>query len=664
MPRSVAGSGANEDMSRSASLPVLRHRLDNWSAGKAHPDIQPGLKYRPDIDGLRAVAVLAVVAYHAGIATVGGGYVGVDVFFVISGFLIGSIVLDEAREGRFSVRRFYERRIRRILPALVLVLLATFALATVHALPTELAQLGRSMLATLFFASNIYFWRHSDYFDAPAEMQPLLHTWSLAIEEQFYLFIPITLVLLVRHAPRQLNALAIAGTVLYLLLCIWATRHFQTASFYLLPTRAWELFLGILIALGLFPRMDRPLIRNFAAAAGLAMVGAAVFLFTSETNFPGANALLPTVGTALVIGAGLSGTSLVGRLLSLRPIVFVGLISYSLYLWHWPILVFQRSDAFLVENVRPEVGAGAAIALSFVVAILSWRFVERPFRSRANFRAPKIYRVAAAAGTVAAATALVAVGTGGLPHRLPSQARAVASVLAYDPEAQYRTGRCMISSGFDAADLAADCLAKSSTERNYLLVGDSHAAHLWYGLDAELSGVNVMQATSSGCRPFADEPDAFQRCRQVMDRVFKDRRALDGVDKLLIAAQWGEDDVANLSRTLDWARERDVEVVLFGPIVQYRSAVPRILAQQRWHGPTDLLGRQRLSDLAALDRRLAAIATAKGVRYVSLWSLMCRHAGCLAYDRAGTPLQFDDGHLTAKGSVSLARLLVREGLLN
>jgi hypothetical protein len=272
--------------------------------------------------------------------------------------------------------------------------------------------------------------------------------------------------------------------------------------------------------------------------------------------------------------------------------------------------------------------------------------------------------VAAGAGAVAAATAFVAVGTGGLPQRLPSQAQAVASVLAYDPEDQYRTGRCMISSGFDIGDFADDCLAKSITERNYLLVGDSHAAHLWYGLDAVLSGVNVMQATSSGCRPFAEEPEAFPRCRQVMDRVFGDPRALDGVDKLLIAAQWGEDDVANLARTLDWARAQGVEVVLFGPIVQYRSAVPRILVQQRWHGPSDLLARQRLSDLAALDRRLAGIAGEKGVRYVSLWSMMCRHPGCLAYDRAGKPLQFDDGHLTAQGSVMVARLLVGEGLLN
>lgn len=646
----------------SAPLPAAHY--PRW---RRPPDSPPGpearLQYRADIDGLRAIAVSSVVTYHAGWEAARGGFVGVDVFFVVSGFLIGSIVLDEARENRFSFLRFYERRIRRLMPALVLVLCATFALGTLYSFPAELAQLGGSMLATLFFVSNIYFWRHSGYFDAPAEMQPLLHTWSLGIEEQFYLFFPIALVLLVRYAPRQLNLLVVGAAALSLLLCILATPEFPTASFYLLPTRAWELSLGVLIALGLFPRLDNPLIRNLAAAAGLALVCIPVFVFTGETPFPGANALAPTTGTALVIGAGLSGSTLVGRMLSLRPIVFVGLISYSLYLWHWPVIVFQRSDGFLGQFGGPAITAGVTTALSFALAVLTWRFVEQPFRS-ARFSGPKVIPPALAAAAGVAAVALVAVGSGGLPQRLPPPARLAASVLTYDPLAQYRTGQCMISQGFSISDFKDGCMAKSDRRPNYLLVGDSHAAHLWYGLHVTLPNINLMQATASGCHPFVRDNDALARCRQVMDRVFKDRHALDGVEKLLIAAKWGEGDLERLEQTLDWARDRDIEVVLFGPVVQYNSAVPRILAKASWSGPADLLERERLSELAVLDRHMSAIAAAKGANYISLWSLMCQKPGCLAYDHAGKPLQFDYGHLTAEGSVSVARLVVRQGLLN
>lgn len=331
------------------NLPAPR---DLQPPDRAYPQASAHVQYRADIDGLRAIAVMAVVAYHAGIKAAGGGFIGVDIFFVISGYLIGSIVLGEAREGQFSLLRFYERRVRRLLPALVLVLCATFALAAVYSFPAELVQLGRSMLAALFFASNIFFWRHSGYFDAPAETQPLLHTWSLAVEEQFYLFFPLTLVLLVRYAPQYLKVVIVAATALSLLLCIEATADFSKASFFLLPMRAWEFLLGVLIAIGLFPRLPDPLIRNVAAAAGLAMICAAILVFTNETPFPGFSALLPTVGAALVIGSGLSGPTFVKRLLSLRPVVFVGLISYSLYLWHWPVIVFQRSDAFFWSRRR------------------------------------------------------------------------------------------------------------------------------------------------------------------------------------------------------------------------------------------------------------------------------------------------------------------------
>lgn len=625
-------------------------------ASAGHRQGSGRVQYRADIDGLRAIAVLSVVAYHAGIGAVGGGFVGVDIFFVISGYLITSIVLQEASEGRFSLIDFYERRVRRLLPALVAMLAATFSLASLLALPSELDQLGRTMLATLFFSSNVYFWEHSDYFDAPAENQLLLHTWSLAIEEQFYLVVPLVIAALARRSRSSLQVTFVGGTMLSLALCIWLTPLAPSASFYLLPTRAWELLLGALVAIGLFPKLTLPIVREAAATIGLLMIGAAVVLIDSD-NFPGAKTLVPTVGTALIIGAGLSGPTLVSKLLSLRPLVFVGLISYSLYLWHWPVMVFQRTDAWLVADGTRA--AAATITVSLLLAVLSWRFVEQPFRSRSRLPRPRLFRMAAIGGAGIACAAFAAVGTGGLPHRLSPQARSVAAVLAYDPAEQYRTGRCMISSGYSAADFEASCLRLSGTKPNYLLIGDSFAAHLWYGLDRVLSGANVMQATASGCRPFVHaDAAAWSTCRKVMDRAFQNPNLLAGVDKLLIAARWHEADLPHLARTLDWARVRGIDVVLFGPMVEYERPVPRILAATG--GRRLDLDAQRRVSLAKLDKRLASLAADNGAQYLSLWSTMCRQPGCMAYDEAGQPLQFDYGHLTADGSVKLVQLLVRQ----
>ncbi len=345
----------------------------------------PACLTRADIDGLRALAVVPVVLYHFHVAPFGGGYVGVDVFFVISGFLITGLIHAEMRSGEYSLAAFYERRARRILPALFAVVAAAAVAALFLLFPADLRRFGESVAATALFVSNFDFWQQSGYFDAGAEAKPLLHTWSLAVEEQFYLLFPLLLGLFRSAGRRGLLLLAGGLALASFGFGLWAVRAYPAMAFYLAPARVWELMLGAILALAEVPRPPR-WIAEALSLLGLALLAVAVFAFSPDTPMPGANALLPCLGAALLIYANGAGDTLAARGLSLRPMVFAGLISYSLYLWHWPVFVFAR-----YLRVAP-LGAAetlALIALSVGLAVLSWRFVERPFRDPAAAVAAK-----------------------------------------------------------------------------------------------------------------------------------------------------------------------------------------------------------------------------------------------------------------------------------
>ena len=295
--------------------------------------------YRKEIDGLRAVAVVPVILFHAGLAVFSGGYVGVDVFFVISGYLITTILISELEQGNFSIARFYERRARRILPALFLVMLCCIPFAWIWMLPKELQDFSLSLVAVALFGSNILFWRQESYFAPAAELKPLLHTWSLAVEEQYYLLFPLALMLCWRFGRGRVF-LTIAGVaVASLLLSEWGWRNAPSANFYLAPMRAWELLIGSLCAFWLSGRDLRP--NNRLSLLGLALIVFAIFYYDDATPFPSVYALLPVLGTALIILFGGAGTWVAG-MLGARPFVGIGLISYSAYLWHQPLFAFAR----------------------------------------------------------------------------------------------------------------------------------------------------------------------------------------------------------------------------------------------------------------------------------------------------------------------------------
>jgi peptidoglycan/LPS O-acetylase OafA/YrhL len=629
------------------------------------------VKYRADIDGLRAVAVLLVLAYHLEIHRFRGGFVGVDVFFVISGFLIGSIILADLDATRFSILSFYERRIRRIFPALAVLLLGTSVLAYMFFLPSEFVDYGKSLLAATFSFSNVLFLHQAGYFNTPAATKPLLHTWSLAVEEQFYVFLPLFLIGVRRYFPRKQRLLILIVALLSFAVSAVGAFRAHDATFYLVHTRAWELLLGTMLVLDIFPSISTMFLRNLASVLGVSLILIAGLQFTPATPFPGAAALLPCAGAGLVIAAGKSGTSIVGKALSLRPMVFIGMISYSLYLWHWPLIVFQKTDGLLIRGVSPSVTKLVLILASFVLATLSWRFVELPFRNLRQLSRPLIFRIATAAAAILLVAGTVIVGTRGFPSRYPAAAVNVASFLDNTDaktDAQYRVGTCFLTSKDAFKDFNPSiCLQQDDHKRNVLLLGDSHAAQLWYGLSTTFQDVNLLQATASGCKPTLDQSRSVEsKCRRLMEYIFTDYLPRHNVDALIIAARWDGGDLGPLQETLAWSHQRGIKVVLFGPIVQYDSALPRLLALSIKSNDPLIPSQHRVAYYERLDGDMARLAdTATSVRYVSYFKLLCpQQNSCLEYADTGVPLQSDYGHLTARGSLLVATKLRDAGVIN
>ncbi|TRY15575.1 acyltransferase family protein [Shewanella hanedai] len=342
------------------------------------------MKYRPEIDGLRALAVIPVILFHAGFHIFSGGFVGVDVFFVISGYLITSIILVEMEQGRFSLVNFYERRARRIMPVLFFVMAACFPFAWLYLMPVDMKDFIQSILAVSTFSSNILFWLESDYFDTAAELKPLLHTWSLAVEEQYYIFFPLFLMFTWRMGKTWIVTVLFVVFLLSLALGGWGSYKMSTAAFYLLPMRGWELLIGVFAAFYLSrhtPNAAYIGLNNVLSLSGLALICFAIFAYDESIPFPGLYALVPTVGTVLIIVFAQQGT-LVNRILSQKIFVGIGLISYSAYLWHQPIFAFVKYRSF----TDPSAGLMLSLCLGvLVLAYLSWRFVEKPFRNKSAY---------------------------------------------------------------------------------------------------------------------------------------------------------------------------------------------------------------------------------------------------------------------------------------
>jgi peptidoglycan/LPS O-acetylase OafA/YrhL len=603
--------------------------------------------YRPDIDGLRAVAVLSVVLYHAGLPIFPGGYVGVDIFFVISGYLITRIIAREIADRTFSIVTFYERRTRRIFPALFAMLAASVVAASLIALPDEFEDFGNSLAAATVFVSNIYFWQTADYFAGPAHLKPLLHTWSLAVEEQFYIVLPIVLLALARWARSRLVTILIVATVLSFALSLWAVAAKPSAAFYLLPTRFWELMAGALLALGAVPAIPN---RRWATAAGLTgcvLIATAVLFYSSATAFPGAAALLPVVGAALIIHAGTtSQETAVARLLSLRPVVFVGLVSYSFYLWHWPVLTFARVARGEMLN---STESALLVALSFALAVGSWRFIETPFRERrvASARQP-LFRTAGAAMAAALAVGAFAHATQGWPQRHDGYAPPAIAGLE-----RMNVATCFLKEDQPASAWpGADSCRQGNTHAPTIFVwGDSFAAHLIPGLsDVWGDRIQTVQFTTSGCPPIVGKEIANRpHCRSINQRAVGEIARLKP-DIVLVSARWdlympGKLTAADVRATLDQiAATSSARVIAMGASPTFDFA-----------HPYDFVYRSGRNEARANPIPELPVA-GPSVTVFEPAPLFCTALRCNISNESGF-LFFDGGHYSVEGSRLAARAL-------
>jgi len=625
---------------------------------------KPRLTYRPDIDGLRAVAVLLVIAAHLR-TRFSGGYIGVDVFFVISGYLISSVILSELDSDRFSIVTFYERRIRRIFPAMLFMMAVTTIFVYRFFVPLEVEGYARSLLAALFSSSNFLFWHEAGYFDAPSAVKPLLHTWSLAVEEQFYIFFPIFLILARRFFPKRRKEALLSLAIGSFVAAVFTIRHDATAAFFFAPLRAWELLVGTVISQRYVPAICDAALRNIASGVGLLLILIPAVAYDSTTLFPGFAAIPPCLGAALIIAAGEFGSSVVGRLLSIRPIVFIGLISYSLYLWHWPILVFQNTNSILISGVADNAKSKTLlVAVSILVATLSWAFIEQPFR-KGRFR-PGRKAIFLISGLALATLTLIAVGmisSKGFPARFPLDARKIASYSDRTAdEAAFREADCFVGDQNTYSDYKPQiCLAQTggaSAKPSVLLIGDSHALQLYPGLAAVFPQFDILQATAAGCIPPLKTDSKYPSgCEQLGNFIYQNFLAHHHVDLVLLAGRWRVDQFDQIQAIIDFIHAHGSQVAIVGPNIEYDVPLPRLLAISIRDNRLDRVHAHRNSTPQKVDQLMATQAiTVWHVPYISIYGDLCT-PNCPVLAAAAVPLLLDTDHFTSEGSIRFAEAM-------
>jgi peptidoglycan/LPS O-acetylase OafA/YrhL len=613
--------------------------------------LAPSDRYRLDIDGLRAVAVLAVVAYHAFPEAVHGGFVGVDIFFVISGFLITGIIARELGDARFGLATFYARRVRRIFPALIVVLCAVLVMGWLWMLPGPYAQLSSDVFASAAFSANIALWLQSGYFDVEAARKPLLHLWSLGIEEQFYLVWPLVLMLASR-LRLSLFWLACAGAVASFALNVALIGSNPVATFYLPFTRAWELLAGGALACG-WSRIDHgDTASNLRAGAGAVLIALAIVVLDPASAFPGWWAAFPVAGSALILSAPKAWGC--RHLLASRPMVWVGLISYPLYLWHWPLLVFFALIKFAPLTLLER---ALIVLLSIALAWATYRFVEIPFR----FGRPRPFKVAslASAMVLVAFAGAAVLRNGGFDFRLPAEIRELARVPTQT--AQWRVGECMLDISRQTR-FAETCVDRGRRPL-VMLWGDSTAGALMPGLRRaqQTRDFGIAQFTSSSCIPAINvDIPGVQNCRAMNDKVLDLARQLKP-DVVLLHGTWEKylDHVAQTVAALK--RDTGARVVVLGGVPWWKRGLPNeVLRHYMLHHSLipARSGGIRLPD--PYDQTMRAALVGEGAEFISAREALCNDDGCLTRigDTASDISASDAVHLTEKGSVFLIAAII------
>jgi peptidoglycan/LPS O-acetylase OafA/YrhL len=634
-------------------------------------------KYRPDIDGLRAIAILAVVGFHAFPNLIHGGFIGVDIFFVISGYLISTIIIGSLERNNFSFVEFYVRRINRIFPALLLVLLACFAFGWFALLADEYKQLGKHIAGGAGFISNYLFWSESGYFDNAAETKPLLHLWSLGIEEQFYIAWPLLLWFVWKKKFNLLTVTVLITFISFGLNVAKINGGHLVDAFYSPQTRFWELLIGSILAyttlhhqtmfartkhqldtwLGKLiyahaPEANGKTLRNVQSFLGAIFFAIGFVLITREGRFPGWWAVLPTVGTVLIISAGTQAWF--NRVvLSNKVLVWFGLISFPLYLWHWPLLSFAR----IVESETPsrEIRI-ATVLISIVLAWLTYWLIEKPIRFGGSGKVKTI--ILAGLMFVICSTGYVCFKFDGFGFRLPPIVQELTQ-FKYNASEAWRSDTCFLNpeqkySAFDK------CLTEQVTNNPSLLLwGDSSAAHLYAGYKYSFGDqYKIIQRTASACppilnvemlnMPWGERPN----CKKINDHIFEFIKQ-EKPNRIVLAAMWTMYDWNQIEITVSQLKKIGItNVDIIGPVPQWTDSLPRLLYEQY---KSDIFHRIPYRskfgvspNVTELDPLLSDLAGKLGVNYISPRKILCNNLGCITrFGETGDTLEaFDSVHMT------------------
>ncbi len=612
-------------------------------------------EYRPDIDGLRSIAVLSVIFFHFEIGPFSGGFVGVDVFFVISGFLITRLISSELEAGQFTFQNFYIRRVRRILPALFFTLAVTFAAGTMLLDPAKLERLGLATVSATLSVSNFYFWHNVGYFDISADLKPLLHTWSLSVEEQFYMVWPALLFVFHRFwkSPWSvMTALAILGLG-SLAVGEWQLSDYPDQVFYLAPYRAFEFVIGAACVWLVRRRLKQNVALEIIAVCGLVLIAFSILAYDKATQFPGLAALVPCIGTAALVYAGEARFS--GALLRNRISVGIGLISYSLYLIHWPLYVFYKNWKFGALSTADKL---ALVAVSIVCASLMYRFIERPFRRTVDgaFVVPpeKLLAICATAAGIVLIPAAAAGMNDGWTWRYRPELR---EILLHP--ASHRTNTLVKKRNREPFPLPG--------RQNALIIGDSHATDLFNALAQNDPKVYIKRAgVSVICQPVIKEwsdtrlPET-ERCKGGFQRILTHPKfGLKKVDYVLISARWRPWALKHFEETISALRRAtSARIIIFGPTVEFSRDVPSLVARHgRIRGSQAFVNEFRMPERMRLNEQLKQAAHALGVTYVDKIRLICGDGECPVFIPGTKQLMFVDyGHWSNSAAAYVGRML-------
>ncbi len=623
------------------------------------------MTYRPDIDGLRAIAVLAVILFHAGFDTFSGGFVGVDIFFVISGYLITSILVKEIEKNEFSLVNFYERRARRILPALflVIILCIPFALAWMH--PIQLKDFAQSLVAVNLFASNILFFLESDYFGADAEEKPLLHTWSLAVEEQYYVVFPIVLLLSWRYGKK--NSLIVVAFLAFIsfLMSEWGWRNNEIANFYLAPFRIWELLAGSIAALAIEKISKKK--SNSLVCLGLLGIMLPIFLYNEHTPFPSFYAFAPVIGTFIVIVYG--GThSRTSRLLSLKPIVFLGLISYSAYLWHQPLFAFTR---IIMMSEPSKLAMFGLSVLSLLLAAISWKYIETPFRSKKKYPRKDIFILSVLFISLLSSIGVIGHITNGYRFLMSSDYTSRVELLerlSFERISKIGSGTCHFNGKGLYTDIERfienwDCRTQNFEKRNQLKIaiyGDSHSADKAIALKE--NGISVTQLGGASCPLILNTFSTPNHCTKIFNRFVEEVKSKE-YDYIFLANRFTDNEInaEYLQQVVNFWAAFNSKVVIFTGMPEFHKfeqvyAKSIISATQMDYDKT-LYGN--------MEGSFKSLKAFPNVEVVNTKTIFC----ALTENRCqpilrDTPLLVDYGHLSVEGSRLFGRYLLHDFIEN